>query len=70
MTIEDLMNAHRKEIPNYDGAPCAPVGKYPERDNGNMRTWEEIDREREERFRRWLGPDLHGWLSDLEEDNK
>ena len=39
----------------------------PERDNGNMRTWEEIDREREERFRRWLGPDLHGWLSDLDE---
>ena len=39
----------------------------PEKDNRNMKTWEDFDKEREERFRRWLGPDLHGWLSDLED---
>ena len=47
---------------------AAPDTEMPERNNDNMRTWEEIDSEREERFRRWLGPDLHGWLSDLEEE--
>ena len=46
---------------------AAPDTEAPEKDNRNMKTWEDFDKEREERFRRWLGPDLHGWLSDLED---
>ena len=45
---------------------AAPDTEAPERNNGNMRTWEEIDREREERFRT-TRQELYGWLSDLEE---
>ena len=45
---------------------AAPDTEAPERNNGNMRTWEDIDREREDRFRT-TRPELYGWLSDLEE---
>jgi len=63
-TLDDLMAEHRKEIPNYQGKPEAPLGRYPERNDNHMRSWEEIDRERQERFRQWLGPELYGWLND------
>ena len=70
MTDEDLMAEHKALNKNYDGAPTAPLPRFPERDNGNLRSWEEIDREREERFKRWLGPELYGWLSDMEGKNE
>ena len=67
MTVEDMMKKHREKNPRYEGTPCAPLGRYPERDGSTIKTFEDLDREREDRFRHWLGPNLYGWLSDLED---
>jgi len=60
--FERMMSEHKALNPNYEGSYTAPLPRFPE--NGNLRSWEEIDRERQARFRRCLGPKLYGWLND------
>ena len=59
---DELMKEHKALNPNYSGSYTAPLPRFPEKDN--LRSWEEIDRERQARFKRWLGPELYGWLND------
>ena len=64
MTDETYNKLRADFPPGYNGSVVADPPYYPERDNGNLRSWEEIDRERQARFKRWLGPELYGWLND------
>ena len=66
MTDETYNKLRSERSPLWSIA--APDTEAPER-NGNLRSWEAVDRERQARFRRWLGPDLYGWLSEMEDKN-
>jgi len=54
-TISELMAEHREKNEFYEGSPVAPLPSYPERENGNMKSWEYWEQEQRENCRRWLG---------------
>ena len=60
-TIKELMNDHKKLVPNYEGSAVAPLPTYPER-TGTLKSWAQFEKEQARIFRGKVGVKLDDWL--------
>ena len=58
--IANMMKIHREKNPGYEGTPCAPIGKYSERDDPPT-PWDDWGPEAQERTLKPLAKVFKEW---------